>query len=135
MAAERVLCVAAARRTRRSALVLRDGAPPEVAHLRAAPAGGRRAVRGATDRVPGGAVSRAAAYPAGSGHGTQYGPDMAGAGRGLGDVSSVPVPRPDRHCHGSLRGGDAAWHSLARLDGASAALSARDGESGGDPGA
>src|ERR687883_1134139 len=121
MAAERVLCVAAARRTRWSALVLREGAPPEVAHLRAAPAGRRRAVRGAPDRLPGSAVSRAAAYPAGSGHGTQYGPDLAGAGRDLGDVSSVPVPRPDRHCHGGLRDGDAARHGLARLDGARAA--------------
>src|SRR6266850_8339772 len=102
MAAERVLSVAAARRTHWSALVLRDGAPPEVAHLCAALAGRRRAVRGATDRLPGRAVSRAATYPAGSGHVTQYGPDMAGAGGGLGDISSVPVPRPDRHCHGGL---------------------------------
>src|SRR5262249_12795486 len=112
-----------------------DGAPSEVARLRHAAPGRRRAMWGAADCVPGGALSGCAPYPAPARHGQQHRPPMASAVRGVGDVSSVAVRRSYRHCLRHIGRGEATRHVVALLYGAITPLSAGGDESGGEPGA
>src|SRR5215510_5832274 len=89
---------------------------------------------GAADRVPGGALSGTAPYPATTRHGKQHGPHMASAVRDVGDLSSTELRRPDRHCYRSLGRGGSTRHALSLLYGSIAPLSSGGVESCGEPG-
>ena len=64
-----------------------------------------------------GALLAAAPYPATTRHGQQHRPRMASAVRGVGNISSTELRRPDRHCHRPLGRGDATRHAYLTLMG------------------
>src|SRR5437867_1997827 len=133
LAQERVLCVVTRRGPGRPAPVLRPGAPSEVAHLHEGVPRRGRALWGEADRLVGSASRGRSSYAARTCHGPLHRPRLTVAARSLGHLSSSDLRRPDRYFLGRPGGCGATGHTACRLHGASAALSARFREPGGDP--
>src|SRR5213594_2308907 len=97
LAQERVLCVVTRRGPGRPALVLRPGAPSEVAHLHEGVPRCGRALWGEADRLVGSASRGRSSYAARTCHGPLHRPRLTVAARSLGHLSSSDLRRPDRY--------------------------------------
>ncbi len=133
VAPERVLRVVPREWPGRPPPVQRPGTPPEVADLHEGVPRCGRTLRGEADRLAGGAPGGRSSYPPRTCHRPLHRPRRSVAARSVGHLPSPDLRRPDRHLHDRPGRGGATGHAACRLHGASAALSPRLRESGGDP--